>query len=141
MRAAFFSKLDNTVNNNSIFNTKYAGFSTIYKIRSFIFTTLLVVHTTTLKSPLKIRSSTSVNFYLHIPHLLIHKIILPISTSSIPQQFFTFLFLRTTIPTIYPKNIFLPQPFRRFRLRQGIRELGSLVRNDTVLTSPFFLKV
>ena len=108
---------------------------------SFIFTTLLVVHTTTLKSPLKIRSSTSVNFYLHTPNLLIHKIILPISTSSIPQQFFTFLFLRTTIPTIYPKSIFLPQPFSRFRLRQGISERGSLVRNDTVLTSPFFLKV
>ena len=61
--------------------------------------------------------------------------------SSIPQQFCTTSFLRTTIPTIYTKNIFLPQPFSQFRLHQGTRELGNLVRTDTVLISPFFLKV
>ena len=60
--------------------------------------------------------------------------------SYITQQFFTSLFLRTNIPTIYIKNIF-PQTFCQFRLRQGTRELWSIVRTDTVLISPFFLKV
>ena len=54
---------------------------------------------------------------------------------SIIQQFFTSLFLHTTIPTIYTKNISLPQPFRQFRLPRGTRELGSLARNNTVLIS------
>ena len=35
----------------------------------------------------------------------------------------------------------LRQPFRQFRLHQGSRELESFVMTDTVLTSPFFLKV
>ena len=48
---------------------------------SFIFATLLV-HTTSLKPPLKIRSSTSANFYLHIPPLFVRKIILTISIST-----------------------------------------------------------
>ena len=75
---------------------------------SFIFTTLLVLHTTTLKSPLKICSSTSVNFYLHIPPLIVHKIILTISTNTpflYTSAIFHTLFLRITIPTIYTKNI------------------------------------
>ena len=60
--------------------------------------------------------------------------------SSIPQQFCTTSFLLRTIPTIYTKNIFLP-PVSQFRLDQGTRDLGNLVRTDTVLISPFFLKV
>ena len=36
---------------------------------------------------------------------------------------------------------FLPQPFSQFMVRRRTRELGSLVRNDTDLISPFFLKV
>ena len=68
-----------------------------------------LVHATTLKSPLKIRSFTSVSFYLHIPPLLVHKIILTISTNApflYTSAFFTSLFLCTTIPRIYTKNIF-----------------------------------
>ena len=59
----------------------------------------------TFQSPPRIRFSTSVNFYLPIPPLLVHNIFLTIP-SSIPQQLFTSLFLRTTIPTIYTRNIF-----------------------------------
>ena len=40
-----------------------------------------------------------------------------------------------------PKSFSLPQPFIQFKLHQGARELGSLVRNDTDLISLFFLKV
>ena len=59
-----------------------------------------------LQSPPKIRSS-SVNFHLPTLPLLIHKFILAILTNaSFLYQFLTFLFLRTTIPTIYPKTIF-----------------------------------
>ena len=46
---------------------------------SFIFTTLLL-HTTTLKSPLKIGSS--VNFYFPIPPIFVHKIIFTISINN-----------------------------------------------------------
>ena len=57
--------------------------------------------------------------------------------SSMPQQFFSSLFLRITIPTIYPKTFALPQPFSQFRLHEGTIELGSLARTETVLISPF----
>ena len=62
-----------------------------------------------LQSPLKICFSTSISFHFAIPFLLVLKIILTIPktllSSSMPQQFFTSLFLCTTIPTIYTKNI------------------------------------
>ena len=57
----------------------------------------------------------------------------PYNPPSITQQFFT---------SQQAASIFsLPQPFSQFRLRQGTKELGSLVRRDTSLISPFFLKV
>ena len=77
----------------------------------------------------KIRSSTSVNFHLPIPLLLVHKIILTIPTNT------TFLYTST------PKIFSLPQPFRQFRLRQWTKKLESLKNTDTILISPFFLKV
>ena len=40
-----------------------------------------------------------------------------------------------------PKIFSLHQPFNQFKLHQGTKELWSLVRNDTVLITPFFLKV
>ena len=43
--------------------------------------------------------------------------------------------MRTTIPTIYTKNISLLHPLSRFRLCQGTRKLGSLVSTDAVLIS------
>ena len=97
-----------------------------------------------LQSPPKIHFSTSLNFYLPIPLLLIPKIILAIPTKThflYTQQFFTSLLLRTTIPTIYTKILSLPYPFSQFRLREGTRKLGSLMRTDTVLISISFLKV
>ena len=60
-----------------------------------------------LQSPPKIHSSTPVNFHLPIAPLFVPKIILTIPLTlpfSISQQFFTSLFLRTTIPAIYTKN-------------------------------------
>ena len=61
-----------------------------------------------LQSSPKIHSSTSFNFHLPIPPLLVRKFILTVltNTSSIVHQFFISLFLRTSIPTIYTKNIF-----------------------------------
>ena len=60
--------------------------------RPFIFTTLLV-HTTTQQCPLKIFSSTSVNFHLPIPLLLFNKIILTIPNNT---------------PFLYTSSIFKP---------------------------------
>ena len=67
--------------------------------------------------------------YLSTKSSLLSPLTLP---STIPQQFFTSLFLCTTIPTIYTKSISLIQPFIQFRLRQG---------TDIVLISRFFLIV
>ena len=113
-----------------------------------LFTTLLV-HTTnttisTKKSVPLLQSIFTSLFYLYLFTKSFLQSPLTIS-SSIPQQFVTSLFLRTAIPTIYTKNIFLTQPFSQSRLRQGTRELGSfvesLVRTDTVLISTLYLKV
>ena len=99
-----------------------------------------------MQSPLKIRSSTSVNFH-HAVSLLLFNQIIPTTCSntpsSIPQQFFTYLFLRTTIPAIYTKNIFSTPGHSANSgcIKEGTKEIWNLVRNDTVLISPFFLKV
>ena len=83
----------------------------------------------TLQYPPKNSSSTSVNFYIPNPPLLFHKIILttPLLTlpASISQQFFTSLFLCTTIPTTYIKNIFPTStilPIQAASRDQGARE-------------------
>ena len=98
-----------------------------------------------LQYPPKNRSSTSVNFHLPIPPLLVHKIILTISTNipffSASAVFHLPLFAYNHPNNPHQKIFSLPQPFRQFRLRQGTRELGSLVRTATVLISSFFLKV
>ena len=78
---------------------------------SFIFMTLVWMQPP-LKSPPKIHSSTSVNFHHAVSPLLFKKSSLrfPLTLRfSIPQQFFTSLFFRTTIPATYTKNIF-PTP-------------------------------
>ena len=83
----------------------------------------------TLQYPPKNSSSTSVSFCIPIPLLLFHKIILttPLLTLSvsISQQFFTSLFLCTTIPTICIKNIFPTStilPIQAASRDQGARE-------------------
>ena len=98
-----------------------------------------------LQSPPKILSSTSFNFHLPIPPLLLNKII-PTIPTNIPFLCTSTLFLPPyfcvqTSQQSTPKIFSLPQPFSQFRLRQGTKDLWSLVRNDTVLISPFFLKV
>ena len=111
---------------------------------SFIITTLLV-YTTTLKSPLKIRSSTSVNFYLSIPPLRICKIILTISTNTL----FPYTSAIFHLPTfaynhpnyLHQKHFSCVSHLVNSGCVQGPRKIGSLVRTDTVLISPFFLKV
>ena len=93
-----------------------------------------------LQCPPQIRSSTSVNFYLPSSPLL--SLQSPLTLPSyMPQKFFTSPFLHATNPIIYNKIFSLPQPFSLFRLLQGIKELCSLVTNNTVLISSFFLKV
>ena len=92
---------------------------------SFIFTTLLV-HTTTLKSPLKICSSTSVNFYHSVPPLHVHKIIFIISNNTL--FFYTSAILSPPYFCVQPyqqstaKTFILPQPFSRFRMHQGTKD-------------------
>ena len=110
---------------------------------SFIFTTLLV-HTTNATISTKSRSSTSVNFHYPLWTLLVHKIILAIST-DIP---FLYISVVCHLPVLVqlsqqskPKIFSLHQPFRQFRLNQWTNELGSLVRADDVLIPSFFLNV
>ena len=90
-------------------------------------------------------SSTLVNFHLLIPPLSVHKIILTLPTNT-PFLYTWAIFPLLIFGYYHPSNLslkifLLPQQFSQFRLRQGTWELGSLVRTDTVLISPFFLKV
>ena len=76
-----------------------------------------------LQSQTKIFSSTSVNFHLQIPPLLIPKTILTIPTNT--AFLCTFLHLPTILskkyfPTINSKNF--SQPFSQFRLRHRTKE-------------------
>ena len=92
----------------------------------------------TLQSQPRNSFSTSANSHLRIPLLftkssLQSPLILPV---SIPQQFFTSLCAQPS-QQFTPKMFYLPQSFRQFRLRQQTRELGSLLRTDTVLISLF----
>ena len=102
-----------------------------------------------LQSPAKIRSSTLVNFHLPVPPLLVYKIILAILTNN--PFCYTFaishlaLLAYNHLNNLPQKYFPLSQPFSQFRQRQGTRELGSLVgslvRTDIVLISPFVLKI
>ena len=77
--------------------------------------------------------------------LLVYKIILTIPTNTLflynSANFSPPSFCVQPSKQSTPKIFSLPQKFCQFRLRQGIRELGSIVKTDTVLISPFFLKV
>ena len=72
----------------------------------------------------------------------------PTKSVSLLQSIFTSLFhpcfsTKSSLqsPLTHQKIFFLSQPFIQFRLRQGTKKIGSLVRNDTVLIFPFLLKV
>ena len=98
-----------------------------------------------LQSLPRISSSSSVNFHFPISPLLAYKIILTIPTNTLflynSANFSPPSFCVQPSKQSTPKIFSLPQKFCQFRLRQGIRELGSIVKTDTVLISPFFLKV
>ena len=100
-RSASLSKLDNMVNNNSIFNKTYAGFST--KWCSLTFTTLLE-HTTSAIISTKNRFCTSVNFHLPTPPLLVQKIILKIPT-NIPFRYSSANFHVPLFAYSHPNNL------------------------------------
>ena len=90
-----------------------------------------------LQSLTKISWFTSVNFHVPIPALIVQKSSLQSQLTlpfSIPQQLLT-------SQQSTPKNISLPQPFSQFSLCQWTKELRSFVRTDTVLISPFSLKI
>ena len=108
LRGASLWKLDNAVNKNSIFNTKYAEFSVKCKVLLHFHNSICAYnHPYNLHQKFVPLLPSIFNPLFH-PYLLIKSssqfpLELP---SCIPQQFFTTLFLRTTIPKIYTKNIF-----------------------------------
>ena len=127
------------VNNKSIVNIKYSGFS-LQNGRTPSFSQLYLCLQSPLQSPSKIRSSNSVNFHLPKSPLLVHKIILAIPTNTF--FFYTSAILQQLIFCVQPSQQFTPkifslfQPFSKFRLRQETRELGSLVKAETSLIFP-----
>ena len=100
---------------NSLQNVRY----------SFIFTTV-VVHKTT-------PTNSSKNLFLYFSQFS------PPFLYTSATFYLTIFAYKSQQSTI--KIFSLPQPFSQFRLGQEVRELGSFVRPDTVLISPFFLKI
>ena len=108
LRVASLSKLENTVNNKCIFNTKYAESSAKWQV-------LIYFHNSTCehshhynlhqKSVPLLHSMFGSLFYPYLFKKSSEHSPLTLF-SSIPQQFFTSLFLRTITPTIYTKNVF-----------------------------------
>ena len=87
-RSASLSKLDNTINKNSIFNTKYAELVTYYKIcdkivGAYSFSQLYFHIWPPLHCPPEICSSTSVNVDFPISLLLVQKIIFTIPANTL----------------------------------------------------------
>ena len=98
-----------------------------------------------LQSPTKILFSTSVNFYLPIPLLLVYKIIHtnPINTTFL---YTSTVFHLTIFVHNHPSNLhqrYFPYLSHLANLGciLGTRELESLATTDIVWISPFFLKV
>ena len=101
-------KLNSTVNNKFIFNTKWSEFSTKWYVLShFHNPTCAYNHPYNFHQ----KSVTPLQLfftYLFVPYLLIKSSLQsPLKLSfSKPQQFFTSLLLRTAIPAIYIKSVF-----------------------------------
>ena len=87
----------------------------IYKMVGAPYFSQTYLYILSTKSPSKINSSISANFYIPIPPYLFTKPSLRSQLTlafSILQQFFTSLFLRTAIPAIpTPKTFSLTQPW------------------------------
>ena len=139
----FFTKQDTTANKCFISSRKYAEFSSKLQV-------LLHYHNPTCAynhhfnlHQKNVSLLRSILTYLSHPCLFTKSSLQSPLTllSSILQQFFTSLFCLQPSQQSTPKIFSLSQSFSQFRLREGTRELGSLMRNDTVLISPFFLKV
>ena len=131
LRAASPSKLENTVNNNSIFNTKCAEFSTKWKVLiHFHYLTYVYNHSYKLHHKsvplLQLLFTCLFSPYFFITSVLKSKSLT--LSSSVPQQFFIFLFLCTGIRTICKKVFSLPQSFSQFRLRQEPTSKAVLLR-------------
>ena len=97
------------VNDNSIFNTKCPEFSTKWYVLfhfhnpTCAYNVLYNLHQKSVTPLLQLFFTYRVGSYL----LIKPSLQFPITLSfSIPQQFFTCLFLRTAIPTTYIKSIF-----------------------------------
>ena len=121
--AASISMLDDMVNNNTKVNLQYKVCWILYKMVSDASFSLLQ----------SIFNSLSYS-YLFKKSSIQSSLTLP---ASIPQQFFTYLFLRTATTTIYIK-ISLPQPFSQYRLHQETRVS---FEDWYCLISLFFLKL
>ena len=103
-----------------------------------------------LYSPPRIRSTTSVNFYLPIPSVLVHKTILKIPSNT-PFLYTSAIFHLPIFAYNHPNNLHQKYfPYISHLVNLGyVKGPGSqgvfwgLTRDtsDTVLVSPFFLKV
>ena len=108
---------------------------------SFIFTTILVHAITS--------TISTKNLLLYLsqfsPFLLFNKIILKIPTNTpflhTSSIFHLPIFVYNHLNNLHTNFFSLPQQFIQFKSRQGARKFGSLVRTNTVLISPSFLKV
>ena len=108
-RDGFLSKLANTVNNKSIFSTKYANILNKMVGAPSFSQPYLCIHQL-LQSPPKISSSTSVNFHFTLPPLLVHKIIFTIPTNTpflYTIRIFHFLISAYYHPNNLHENFFL----------------------------------
>ena len=95
------AELDSTVNDNSIFNTKYALQSHSH-YHTCVYNHPFNLHQK-IVSPLQLISTSLFHPYLFIKSSSQSPLTLP---SSIPQQFFISVFLHATIPTTFIISIF-----------------------------------
>ena len=124
------------VNNNSIFHIKV--FWIFYKMVSApSYKQRYNLHQKTVPLLQSIFTSYSTITCSQNPPYHPHQYPFPLCLSNFSPPFFWVLSSQQSTPKIFS----LLQPFFQFRLRRGTRELGSLVRTDTVLISPFSLKV
>ena len=141
LRGASLSKLCNMVNNNFILNTKYATFSTKWRVllhfHNFAraYNQRCNLHQKTVPLLQLIFTSYSTLICSQNPPYDLHQHPLLLYLSNFSPPFFCVQPFKNSTPKIFSLL------FCQFRLRQGARELGRLVRTQIVLISHFFLKV
>ena len=127
LRGTSFSKLDNKVNNNSIFNTKYVEFSTnLQRLLHFHIPTCAYNHPYNFHQKYFSLLYSISNFIFHPYFFAKPSLKSPITLSpSILQHFFTSLFLCKNTPTIYTKKsspVSIIQPIQAASREQRARE-------------------